>query len=222
MAATLFLIILHIINRSVKSKGEAPISKMQNSHSFSGRKIDPPDIFANMTVSQLINFFGATGYNARRLAEAAEITKQMIETNSTVCLTLAGAMTPLGMGKAIATMIQNGFIDWIITTGANVYHDLHFAYGLPVRQGHFNVDDDILYSKQIVRIYDIYIKETGTLQAQDIIVQNDVRNGMKYPSDLNSTADVSHTLGRAAKANSHFPGKSFTVAAFENDIPIYI
>ena len=62
----------------------------------------------------------------------------------------------------------------------------------------------------------------GTLQAQDIIVQNDVRNGMKNTSDLNSTADISHTLGKAAKANSHFPEKSFTVAAFENDIPIYI
>ena len=79
----------------------------------------------------------------RRLAEAAEIMKFMIDTNSTVCLTLAGAMTPIGMGKAIATMIENGFIDWIVSTGANVYHDLHFAYGLPVQQGHFNVDDDM-------------------------------------------------------------------------------
>src|ERR671938_626910 len=125
---------------------------MQNSHSFSGRKIDPPDIFPNMTASQLINFFGATGYNARRLAEAAEITKQMIETDSTVCLTLAGAMTPLGMGKAIATMIQNGFIDWIITTGANIYH----------------------------------------------------------------------LLGRAAKEASSHPEKSFMVAAYENNVPVYI
>ena len=222
MAATLFLIILHIINRIFKSKGEAPISKMQNSHSFSGRKIDPPDIFPNMTVSQLINFFGATGYNARRLAEAAEITKQMIETNSTVCLTLAGAMTPLGMGKAIATMIQNGFIDWIITTGANVYHDLHFAYDLPVRQGHFNVDDDILYSKQIVRIYDVYIKEVGTLQTQDLIIQNQLKNQKEPSSWTGSTANISHLLGRAAKEASSHPEKSFMVAAYENNVPVYI
>ena len=150
------------------------------------------------------------------------IFKHMIDSNTTICLTLAGAITPAGMGRAIKIMIEKGFVDWIVSTGANIYHDLHFAYGLPVRQGHFNVDDDILYSKQIVRIYDVYIKETGTLQAQDIIVQNDVRNGMKNTSDLNSTADISHILGKAAKANSHFPEKSFTVAAFENDIPIYI
>ena len=195
---------------------------MVNYHAFTGKKIDPPSISENMSVSELIEYFSSTGFNARRLAEAASIFKHMIDSNTTICLTLAGAMTPAGMGKAIKILIEKGFVDWIVSTGANIYHDLHFAYGLPVRQGHFNVDDDILYSKQIVRIYDVYIKETGTLQAQDIIVQNDVRNGMKNTSDLDSTADISHTLGKAAKANSHFPEKSFTVAAFENDIPIYI
>lgn len=86
-----------------------------------------------------------------------------------------GALTPIGMGNTITTLIKNGFVDWIVTTGANVYHDLHFAYDLPVRQGHFQVDDDVLYSKQIVRIYDVYIKEVGTLQAQDIIIQREIK-----------------------------------------------
>ena len=113
----------------------------------------------------MIDLFRNTGYNARRLAEAADILKKMVESNATICLTISGALTPIGFGKMIATMIENGFIDWIVTTGANAYHDLHFAYDLPVRQGHFDVDDDILYSKQIVRIYDVYIKEYGTLQS---------------------------------------------------------
>src|ERR687888_416348 len=194
---------------------------MQNSHSFSGRKIDPPDIFPDMTVSQLINFFGATAYNARRLAEAADLLKDMIETNSTVCLTLSGAMTPIGMGKSIALMIQNGFIDWIVATGANVYHDLHFAYDLPVRQGHFNADDDILYSKQIVRIYDVYIKEVGTLQAQDLIIQNQLKN-RKELSRAGSTANISYVLGRAAKEASSHPEKSFLVAAYDHNVPVYM
>ena len=177
---------------------------MVNYHAFTGKKIDPPSISENMSVSELIEYFSSTGFNARRLAEAASIFKHMIDSNTTICLTLAGAMTPAGMGKAIKILIEKGFVDWIVSTGANIYHDLHFAYGLPVRQGHFNVDDDILYSKQIVRIYDVYIKETGTLQAQDIIVQNDVRNGMKNMSDLNSTADISHTLGKAAESEFAF------------------
>ena len=193
-----------------------------NRHSFTGRKIDPPIISANMTVVQLINFYGSTGYNARRLAEAAEILKHMIDTDSTVCLTLAGAMTPIGIGRTVSAMIEAGFIDWIVSTGANVYHDLHFAYDLPVRQGHFDVDDDILYSKQIVRIYDVYIKEMGTLQAQDIMVQRDIKRAKHIRTQNASTADIAYALGKAAKENSKYPEKSFLVKAYEHKVPVYM
>jgi deoxyhypusine synthase len=193
-----------------------------NRHSFTGRKIDPPIVTANMTVQQLINFYGSTGYNARRLAEAAEILKEMIDTESTVCLTLAGAMTPIGIGRTITAMIETGFIDWIVSTGANVYHDLHFAYDLPVRQGHFDVDDDILYSKQIVRIYDVYIKEMGTLQAQDIVVQREIKRAKKVIPQNASTADIAYALGKAAKENSKYPEKSFLVKAYEHKVPVYM
>ena len=193
-----------------------------NRHSFTGRKIDPPIVTANMTVQQLINFYGSTGYNARRLAEAAEILKEMIDTDSTVCLTLAGAMTPIGIGRTISAMIETGFIDWIVSTGANVYHDLHFAYDLPVRQGHFDVDDDILYSKQIVRIYDVYIKEMGTLQAQDIVVQREIKRAKKVIPQNASTADIAYALGKAAKENSKYPEKSFLVKAYEHNVPVYM
>jgi deoxyhypusine synthase len=199
------------------------ITRMDSRHSFSGRKIDPPNVLPNMTVSQLIDYYAITGYNARRLSEAAEIMKFMIETNSTVCLTLAGAMTPIGMGKAVAIMIESGFIDWIVTTGANVYHDLHFAYDLPVRQGQFNVDDDILYSKQIVRIYDTYIKEIGTLQAQDVIVQNQLtKNAELMLPQGSSTADISHMLGKAAQETSNHPEKSFLASAYKHSVPVYM
>lgn len=193
-----------------------------NRHSFTGRKIDPPVVTANMTVQQLINFYGSTGYNARRLAEAAEILKEMIDTDSTVCLTLAGAMTPIGIGRTISAMIETGFIDWIVSTGANVYHDLHFAYDLPVRQGHFDVDDDILYSKQIVRIYDVYIKEMGTLQAQDIVVQREIKRAKKVIPQNASTADIAYALGKAALENSKYPEKSFLVKAYEHKVPVYM
>ena len=195
-----------------------------NRHSFSGKKIDPPEIFADMTVSELIDLFGKTGYNARRLAEAADIMIKMIESDATVCLTIAGAMTPIGFGKIISSMIDNGFIDWIVTTGANAYHDLHFAYDLPIRQGHFDVDDDILYSKQIVRIYDVYIKENETLQSQDEIVQKDLQNIYlkNKDMDIGSTADLSYLLGKNTFENSRYPEKSFMVSAFKSDVPVYI
>src|SRR5437867_9757118 len=174
-----------------------------------------------MTITQLVHFFGSTGYNARRLFEAANIMKKMIDSGCTICLTLAGALTPIGMGNTIRTLIKNGFVDWIVTTGANVYHDLHFAYDLPVRQGHFQVDDDVLYSKQILRIYDVYIKEVGTLQAQDIIVQKEIGRAKNVPPNA-STADIAYALGKAAKENARHPDKSFLVKAYEHEVPVYM
>ncbi|MDQ4073676.1 MAG: deoxyhypusine synthase [Thermoproteota archaeon] len=195
-----------------------------NRHSFSGNKIDPPEIFADMTVSQLIDLFGKTGYNARRLAEAAEAMVKMVDSGSTICLTIAGAMTPIGFGRIISSMIENGFVDWIVTTGANAYHDLHFAYSLPVRQGHFDVDDDILYSKQIVRIYDVFIKEDRTLQSQDTIIQKNIRDIYKRNNRIGdgSTADLSFFIGKEAAEKSEHPEKSFMVSAFKSNVPVYI
>lgn len=176
-----------------------------------------------MSISDLISFYSSTGFNARRLAEAAEMFKKMIDSDATVCLTISGAMSPIGLGGCISTLIEKGYVDWIITTGANAYHDLHFAYGLPVRQGHFDVDDDILYSKQIVRIYDVYIKEIETLQKQDDIIQNEIAKINVEDSTLSlSSSDISFYLGKAASNNSHFPEKSFMVSAYNNNVPVYI
>jgi deoxyhypusine synthase len=178
-----------------------------------------------MSISDLISFYGSTGFNARRLSEAAKMFKKMIDIEATTCLTISGAMTPIGLGKSISTLIEKGFVDWIITTGANAYHDLHFAYDLPVRQGHFDVDDDILYSKQIVRIYDVYIKEVETLQRQDDLIQDTIRKMNKRignsVKDI-STADLSYRLGENAYHHSSFPDKSFMVSAFKNEVPVYI
>ena len=198
---------------------------MSNRHTFTGKKIDPPDLNGNMSISDLIGFYKSSGFNARRLAEAADMFKEMIESEATICLTISGAMTPIGLGKSISTMIEKGFIDWIITTGANAYHDLHFAYDLPVRQGHFDVDDDILYSNQIVRIYDVYIKELETLQRQDEIIQSNIESIKKksnYSLREISSSDLSYILGKIAYDKSKYPRKSFMASAFKNKVPVFI
>lgn len=198
---------------------------VNNKHTFTGKKIDPPEISAHMSISDLIDFYKSSGFNARRLAEAAHMFKKMIDSEATICLTISGAMTPIGLGKSISTLIENGFIDWIITTGANAYHDLHFAYDLPVRQGHFDVDDDILYSKQIVRIYDVYIKELETLQRQDEIIQTNIKNMIETSNDSVkeiSSSDLSYLLGKIAYNKSVYPKKSFMASAFKNEVPVFI
>jgi len=172
-----------------------------------------------MNVSELIELFASAGYNARKLGEAAELFYRMIDDDATICLTIAGAMTPIGYGGLIKELIERGFVDWIISTGANIYHEEHFAWDLPVRQGHYDVDDDLLHNKDIVRIYDVYIRGEGTLHAQDRVLQE------AFNSELQdrpfTTAEFSRMIGKHAK-KSKFPDRSFIVAAYDYDVPVYI
>ena len=134
-------------------------------HKFHGKDIPHIKLDPNMTIEDLVDVFASSGYNGRQLGEAAKLYAKMIKEDATICLTVSGAMTPVGFGGIIKTLIERGFVDWIVTTGANVYHEDHFAWGLPVKQGHFDVDDMKLYENEIVRIRDVYIKFHETLEA---------------------------------------------------------
>ncbi len=192
---------------------------------WEGKPISPIHLAENMTVTELVDdIFDCMGYNAKRLAQACHLFKEMIDENSTVCLTLAGAMTPVGMGGGIIKMIENGFIDWIITTGANTYHDLHFAYGLPVHQGDFTADDNELAENDVVRIYDVYADMKRTLIAQDKIIQTLIQRGIEknhFPEKF-STAYFYKTLGEEVLETAKHPEHSFIASASKNDVPVFV
>ena len=81
----------------------------------------------------------------------------MLEPDVTVGMTLTGALTPAGLGMAaLIPLIEAGFVDWIISTGANLYHDTHFGLGLAMHRGTPNADDVVLREEGVVRIYDIF------------------------------------------------------------------
>ena len=96
-------------------------------HNFRGKDIPHLKIKPNMGIDDLVNIFSSTGYNARQLGEAAKLFRKMIEDDATICLTIAGAMTPVGFGGLFKSLIKNGFVDWIISTGSNLYHEDHFS-----------------------------------------------------------------------------------------------
>ena len=173
-----------------------------------------------MGIEDLVEIFASSGYNARQLGEAAKLYCKMIEEDATICLTISGAMTPVGFGGIFQSLIERGFVDWIVSTGANVYHEEHFAWGLPIKQGHFDVDDMILYEKDIVRIRDVYIKGEATLMAQDKIVQKMCKDNLI--SKPFTTAQFCNLLGMYSRKKSRYPTKSFVGAAYECDVPIYI
>ena len=122
-------------------------------HNFNDKDIPHIKLNSKKNIKELVEIYANSGFNGRRLGEAAKLYSKMIHENATICLTVAGALTPVGFGGIIKTLLEKGFVDWIVTTGANVYHEDHFAWGFPVKQGHSNVDDNILYDKEICLLY---------------------------------------------------------------------
>ena len=189
-------------------------------HKFHGKDIPHIKLDPKMTIEDLVEVFSRSGFNGRQLGDAAKLYAKMIKENATICLTISGAMTPVGFGGIIKSLIERGFVDWIITTGANVYHEDHFAWGLPVKQGNFEVDDMKLYENEIVRIRDVYIKFYETLEAQDKIIQK--MFGKDFPDEPFTTAEFCNLMGKLSKEKSKHPEKSFITTAYDYDVPVYI
>ncbi|HEY2341436.1 MAG TPA: deoxyhypusine synthase family protein, partial [Chthoniobacteraceae bacterium] len=102
----------------------------------------PEPIKKGVTAADLIDT-AFKAYNGGRLAEACRLfTEKMIAQDGTVGMSLTGALTPAGLGRsAIIPLIKAGFVDWIISTGANLYHDLHFGLGMALHAGSPFLDD---------------------------------------------------------------------------------
>ena len=122
-----------------------------------GGRIAPRRIDGTETAADLID--GTfLAYNGARLREACQLfTKKMLAADVTIGMTLTGALTPAGLGMAaLIPLIESGFVDWIISTGANLYHDAHFGLGLSMHLGNPGASDTVLREEGIVRIYDIF------------------------------------------------------------------
>ncbi|MFW6149641.1 MAG: deoxyhypusine synthase family protein [Atribacterota bacterium] len=175
--------------------------------------------FKTRDIENLIKYYSASGaYNGGRLAEACAIYEKMINENATICLTIAGALTPTGIGGFINQLIKKGFVDFIISTGANLYHDLHFALDLPVFQGDFRVDDKELVRRKIVRIYDIFIPEE-TLLKTDKFIQEIIKE--YSPETTVSTSNVHNFIGEKLWETAKKPGCSILANAAKYDVPIF-
>ena len=145
---------------------------------------DAPDILPvflekGLKVSDFIDKIGHTCFEARNLLKGSLLFQQMIEEGDTIWLGIAGAGIPGGLGGIIISLIEKGFIDLICSTGAQIYHDMHFAFYLPVKAIPPTVDDNKLRQYGDTRIYDIGIREKETLQAQDLIIQRFIKENYK-------------------------------------------
>lgn len=167
-----------------------------------------------------------TGYQGEKQYFAAKKWEEGIGQGSTIWLGISGAATPVGLGGMVADLISQGLVDVIVSTGANVYHDLHFACGLPVRHGSEHMDDDALRGEEATRIYTQLIHNRHTLKMQDLINETIFdrlfkAGRLKQPF---STAMMLHEFGKEL-ADSEFVADregSFVLMAAQHGVPIFL
>jgi len=187
-----------------------------------GPRINPAALTGGESVADLMdNAFLA--YNAGRLREAARLfTEKMLARDVTVGMSLTGAMTPAGLGKScVIPLLQAGFVDWIVSTGANLYHDAHFALGLALHRGSPFVDDVVLRKEGVVRIYDILFDYSVLLRTDHFMRQ--ISERPEFQREM-TTAEYHHLMGGFLRQREKALGldrPSVLGVAYDCGVPIY-
>ena len=187
-----------------------------------GKRIDPAPIENDISVADVIDE-AFLAYNAARLREACQLfTQKMLEPEVTVGVSLTGALTPAGLGiSALIPLIKAGFVDWIISTGANLYHDTHFGIGLSMHQGNAQTSDIVLREEEVVRIYDIFFDYSVLLDTDAFFRK--IIEGPEFQRPM-STAEFHYLCGRYIHEREQKLGtkdKSLLAVAYEYGLPIY-
>lgn len=165
---------------------------------------------------------GFQAFNAGRLSEACQIfTGKMLNPahDTTIGLTMAGALTPAGLGGCVIDMMERGAVDFVISTGANLYHDLHYALNFTLHRGSPFADDVELHEDGVIRIYDVLFPATVLLETDAYLRDFLSRSGLYGPV---STADLHYRLGCDLRERQ--PGceeYSVVAAASVHGVPIY-
>jgi deoxyhypusine synthase len=191
-------------------------------HRISHERIEPPPVTPDTGLPELIERTFLS-YNAGRLREACRLfATKMLTADTTVGLSLSGALTPAGLGMScLVPLIEAGFIDWIVSTGANLYHDTHFALGMEMRQSRPGLDDLQLREHQIIRIYDIvfdYENLLGTDQFYRTLCR-----GPAFQRTL-GTAEFHYLVGQylaAREDETERKGHSLLASAHRCGVPIF-
>jgi deoxyhypusine synthase len=190
---------------------------------LSGRRIAPRPVTGRVRAADLVEeTFSA--YNAARLREGcALLVEKMLEPDVTVGVSLTGALTPAGLGlSCLNPLIRAGFIDWMISTGANLYHDVHHGLGMALHEGRPTFDDVALRDEGIIRIYDIVFRYEVLLDTDAFF--REMLRGAEFQRPM-STAEFHWRAGRYLVARARRLGvgadQSVLATAHRFDVPVY-
>src|SRR6201993_2237681 len=192
-------------------------------HQISHRRIDPPALTGRDPLPHVIEQ-AFLSYNAGRLREACRLyATKMLADDAVVGLSLSGALTPAGLGMScLVPLVEAGFIDWIVSTGANLYHDTHFALGMDLHQSRPGLNDHQLREHQVIRIYDI-VFDYENLLGTDRFYRTLCR-GEAFQRSM-GTAEFHYLVGQyLAEREAQTAGgrsRSLLAAAYRQAVPIF-
>src|SRR3954452_12081429 len=191
-------------------------------HRISHKRIDPPPLTGQAPLPHVIEE-AFLSYNAGRLREACQLfVRKMLAVDATVGLALSGALTPAGLGMScLVPLIEAGFIDWVVSTGANLYHDTHFALGMELHQSRPGLDDYALRESQVIRIYDI-VFDYENLLGTDRFYRTLCRSE-PFQKTL-GTAEFHYLAGKylaAREDETGLKGKCLLAAAYRAGVPVF-
>jgi deoxyhypusine synthase len=185
-------------------------------NSFLRKPTQPVEIDGKTAVSELLNKMGRASFQGKNLSLAYSVWKQMLADQTTIFLGLAGALVPAGMRKLLVHIIENRWIDCLVSTGANLFHDIHEALGRYHWQGSHHVDDCQLKEAGIDRIYDTFAVEQEFRETDEYIAEFTASLDQKRTY---STREFLYLLGQNLSINGS--QKGVLSAASEAGVPVY-
>jgi deoxyhypusine synthase len=189
---------------------------------LSGKRVLPEPISKKSDIADVIDNMDA--YNGGRLRAACQLIRDKYSKQDvTIGLSIAGALTPAGLGPStIIPLMNHGFVDWLVATGANMYHDMHFALNMPLFRGTHNVDDADLRDKGVTRIYDILFDYQDVLMATDRILRK-IMLRPEFQKEI-GTREYYYHLGKILneyERKNKIGQVSVLAAAYRNGIPVF-
>jgi deoxyhypusine synthase len=186
------------------------------------RIVSPPAITGQERPEELLqNAFPA--FVGRQIRTAWQLMARSIEQDATVFATLSGAMTPAGLHQScIVPMIQNGLIDVLTTTGANLYHDAHRVIGHRIHEIKPDAGDRALRAARIIRIYDLGFEEKVLFETDELFARIMMKPEFQQPM---TSVDTNHLLGRHLHSLENELGIAdpcLLSACYQAGVPVFV
>ncbi len=198
------------------TNNQSPMLRRLKGAKFLTKQTNPIQIDRDRSVPGLLEKMEHISFQGRNLALAHQIWLQMLQENAVILMGLSGGLVPAGMRRLVAYLLKNRYIDVLVATGSNLFHDLHETLGRFHYQGSPNLDGFELQEQMVDRTYDTLASEEEFREANEWIGGFTAQLDHTHPY---STREFLHLLGRELSEIATEDG--ILTSAFKSRVPIY-